>query len=866
MTVGTFLGMCSDAAPVDRTLPHAADALRDFASRAPDRVAIVLGTASLTYRELDRAVDATALLVVDRCPADSFVGLRFNDGVDYAIATLAVARAGRTSVPLDPTAPPELLISMVDATEMTLVLTDSVPADAEAELGRPVLALAVRRPAESEDVSPVHAAGASIAGVVFTSGSTGAPKGILIPPAMRQALAQILGEGLDLRPGRRVAMLSAGSVGPSELMFHVSVSCGASLHLFDVRVAGLAPFRTWLRDADIEAATLVPTVVRHMAADGAEDFPLPHLRRVWLFGESVAWEDVALLRRWMPRGSQVINAFGQTETVAVTKTTINPHSRLGTGPLPIGEVVGDSIVRIVDAAGREVAEGEPGEVVVESGYCALGYLNDPEQTARVFTDLGNGRRRVRTGDRAVRERGVLRYLGRIDAQVQIGGVRVELGDIESALRRLDDVAAAAAATYLDRSGQTRLVAFAVPRTGSSLDGAQLRDALVHMVARHALPDRVIVVDELPQMSGGKIDRSELHARAEPERTSRSIGADEPLVEMLTKLFASVLDIDDVTPKDDFFELGGDSLRAMRLFVRIEQMTGIEAPASLIFTSATPQALAGALAERGWGQVAVIEEAGSRMPLVFVHDGHGEIMYVRAYSAYLPDDQPILAVRPFESEDLLAQSIPDLAAGYIKHLREVWPEGPYALYGHSLGGLIAFEMTRQLELGGKEVAVLGLGDSFAPEKKSFGPGIVARARGRWRELQLFDNREKVSIALNLLKRQARAGTTLLRAALEKDPILTGATPATAEDHVVRERRVRVLTHLAESAFSYLPESRISAPIALLRADPAHNKDHGGWAAWTTSGVEVIAIPGNHFTFDHARAAQHLGQVVDEATRT
>jgi acyl carrier protein len=562
----------------------------------------------------------------------------------------------------------------------------------------------------------------------------------MIPAAVRHGGPEYL-EGLEWIPDGAVAgMVTAGTVGFSAVFLNSAVQLGATFDAYEIRRLGLAGVGDWLERSGVQWLFMVPTVLRFVLPTLRDDLVLPDIRLVLTSGETLTWEDVAALRRHLPRRATVVNLFGLTETAGIARLVIDADTPVGHGPLPAGRPRPWARVTIVDEQGHEVPDGVAGEIVVEGYRCMLGYWNQPELTARVLNHIGGGhmgggRRRVRTGDSGrMRPDGILEHLGRLDHVVKVSGNRVELGDVEAAASCLPGVLAAAATNVEDSGGHQRLVCFAVPQPGSAPEETELRALLTGCLAGPAVPDRVHVVGELPTLANGKVDRLTLRDWGAGRRSPSAFAStDGSLQGQLAVIWARCLSLEAVGPDDDFFALGGDSLRAAQVFVEIERQLGVVRPSSLLVHAPTIRALAAALgAPADLADLLVsFNSGGSQRPLFVVHDGGGDVFYAGRLARHLGDDQPVHAVQPslLLGDDLAGRSFEDVARMYLAAVRRVQPTGPYRFYGFSLGGTVAFEMARQAQLSGDEVDLLALGDSPAPML----PAMV-RARGRVGELR------------------------------------------------------------------------------------------------------------------------------------
>jgi thioesterase domain-containing protein/acyl carrier protein len=371
---------------------------------------------------------------------------------------------------------------------------------------------------------------------------------------------------------------------------------------------------------------------------------------------------------------------------------------------------------------------------VRSQFISRGYWRRPDLNEQLFgLDPHDPRlRSYRTGDLGMlRADGCLEHRGRKDGQIKIRGNRVEVAEIETALRGLPGIAHAAVAVRRDARGENDLIAYVVARDGV-LSVAVLRRELAEILPQHMLPAAFVELDEMPQTPNGKIDRLALpEPRALRRSTEQSYIAPRNAQEQrLVSHWASLLGVERVGVQDDFFELGGNSLLAVRLMSAIRADHGVTLPLALLFQARTIAALAQVIA-RGhesstWSPVVPIRPHGRRTPLFCVHPGGGNVLGYEEFIAHLHADQPVYGIQAYgvvEGQTPHAD-IREMAARYIQAMREVQPSGPYYLGGESFGGLVAYEMACQLTRHGERVAFLFVGDSW-PKTVHRWRSLVAR---------------------------------------------------------------------------------------------------------------------------------------------
>jgi acyl-coenzyme A synthetase/AMP-(fatty) acid ligase/thioesterase domain-containing protein/acyl carrier protein len=842
--------------------------LRELAATRPDEVALKIDEQIVSYQQLNAEADSLARrLIEDGTSEGARVAVRANATHATAVAFLAIQRAGLVLVMVDPTAPHDRVRQIVADVDAELLLSDIAgDEDLPLPIGDPLAWAA------ETDPSPVDRERGELASIVFTSGSTGTPKGIMI--------GQRRGDILRTRPHRyglpansRLGGIIAGTAGPVDLLIASSLFLEGPFLVYEIRRHGVAPLQAWLERERVESLATVPTVLRHLLSTLSPGQRLPDLRTVSLFGETSTWEDVKRLREHLSPELVISNVFGQTEAGLISSVAITPDVPLGSGRLPVGKPPAEALVNIVGEDGEPVADGERGEIVVEGPGCALGYWRRPDLTESIFTLMPSGYYRIRTGDggRFLAD-GSLEHFGRIDHVVKISGNRTELGEVESALARLDGVAAAAATTYIDETESTRLTAAVTATPGATLDPLVLRAALSRRLPGFMIPDYIAVVDELPQLVGGKTDRERVAQLRSLEADPVVDQGREPsaLERTLREIWCDVLGRRTVGLHDDFADLGGDSIRAARMFIELERRSGIDRPMSLLAEAPTIASLALALADdSGWSALLPVQTKGSQPPLFVVHDGTGSIGAGRDLVAALGPDQPVYAIR---CEGLNGQPCPygsaeELAATYIERVRALYPRGPYVLYGASLGGVIAMEMSRQLLRDGEDVPLAIIGDSVAPGTPTRHALSAAERRGaRLRELRQMPATDRAKHLIWLARRQVRHHRLLLSAegfdirrqvravdrALERgEPI-----PAAARGRYVMREYGALLR-------PYRPRAPFPARVLLLRTGGPGDVPDRGWRALVGDALEVVDVPVSHADLGREKSGKYVGPILAEA---
>ncbi|MBB5873236.1 amino acid adenylation domain-containing protein [Allocatelliglobosispora scoriae] len=545
------------------------DLFVEQAGRRPDALAVRTWEKTLTYGELDaRSSALAAVLVQHGVGPDSRVGISHRRDPSMVVAMLAIQRAGGAYVPLDPTHPPARNRLVIDDAGISIAVVDDAGAAALAGDGLILVPSSAGEPGPA----PVNRARpGNAAYVLYTSGSTGLPKGVVVTHANAVAYITTAVEMLDLGEWSRCVGFAALGWDVSVLDTFASLISGGSLALVPERDK-IDPTRlqTFMEEHQVTWGLLPPALLPLLDPDR-----LPSFTHAITGGESPGPEQVA---RWSaPPGRRFINWYGPTETTIV----VVGAELTGTWdtPVPIGHALPDCAAYILDEQMLECPVGTPGELLIGGPQVSRGYLGRPALTAdRFIPDPFSGvpgSRLYRTGDLVVRDpdHGII-YLGRLDRQVKVSGQRVELGEIESVLRGHPGVAQAITDVSPSATGLPELVAYLAPATAPDL--IELRDYCTERLPVYMTPTRVVRLDTLPLNNSGKVDMAALRAANAPVAVpaeAAGLVAYSPMERAVATVWSRVLGVREPGLDDDFFASGGHSLLAMRLVAAVRAELG-----------------------------------------------------------------------------------------------------------------------------------------------------------------------------------------------------------------------------------------------------------------------------------------------------
>ncbi|MFC3898207.1 amino acid adenylation domain-containing protein [Lentzea rhizosphaerae] len=839
------------------------------ALETPSAVAVVDAAGSHTYGSLHASAQALADQLVARgVGPGSLVGVLFGRSAGVLAAMTAVLETGAAYVPLDPALPSERLRLMVEDSGVEVIVTEPAHADLTALLRPDPVVLGDQR---RQEIRPALARPADLAYVLYTSGTTGRPKGVLVGHQQIASYVDAIVERLGLEPGLGYAHVSTLAADLGYTVLYASLCTGGTLHLVgdDVLRNGdeLGDYLT--REA-VDVLKITPSHLSALLQTTANPAGLIP-RRVLVTGGEPLRSELAVQLAELANGCEIVNHYGPTEaTVGTTAHRLRlADLDARTASVPIGSPLGAATVQVVDGALHEVPLWVPGELLIGGPGVARGYLGRPELTAERFvpdplSSLPDGRR-YRTGDLVRRlPGGELEFLGRNDDQVKISGYRVELGEIESTLRAHPDVQDCVTLVSTDETGHQRLVAFVVG--SSDRHEAELHEFAAARLPQYMRPEAIVALDAFPLTANGKLDRAALLRSATGVRQShrqRQVPPRDTFELLLAGLWTQALG-KAVGVTDDFFEVGGNSLKAIRLIADIRKATGISLPVSAMVNASTIEAMATLLRSEQPGDqfrsAVPLQRSGALSPFFCVHAGGGGVLGYLPLARAVGDERPFIGL---QSPGLYPGgsnpgTLVEMAARYVEEIKSHQPQGPYWIGGWCLGGIIAHEVARQLVGAGDEVAHLVLFDSDAPvdlpsdERVGDEPADLQSDVSDVELIQRFAWHYQLEIpASELESRDAEARLEhLVRLVQAKDLL-----PADAGLAELRQL-LTVYRGNVSAAMRYIQQDRprittpAEYPVTLFRAkDESPGEDLGealGWEEIYGSGVRVELVPGDHHT--------------------
>jgi amino acid adenylation domain-containing protein len=567
------------------------------ALRHPKRLAIKHNERGLTYDELNSAANRVAHAVI-ATKAQAPIALFCSPGLSTIVASLGALKAGTPFAPLDARLPLGRTRQILASLGARLVLTDKQYSRRAGQLvgasGKTINIDALSAGA-SPDNPRLKISPDSLAYINFTSGSTGASKGVMWNHRSELFGIRTKTNALHIAAEDRVSLLRANNVGAARDMF-LALLNGAAVITTDLDDSGLALLPKWLRDEKVSVFTCVATIFRHTVHGLSGDGNFPAVRMIHTGGEPLFKSDVELYQRYFSDDCLFVSRYSISETQAVSYFIVNKHAEIVEERVPVGYPLEGNEISILDGDGRPVGHGEMGEIAVRSSYLASGYWRQPELTrAKFLSNSTDGSRRTYlTGDLGYRTAdGCLVHVGRKDFQTKVRGHRVELTAIETALHEIASVKQAVVINRNDPAKGGKLVAYVVPRKTGETTAGVWRAHLKARLPSYMVPSEFVIVDRLPLNAGGKIDR---RALVDPPKRKRVAGAAwaaprSALEKVLARFWSEALKIDDPDVRREFTEIGGDSLQAAQIVARIQDLFPLDQPLATLTQAPSIEELA-----------------------------------------------------------------------------------------------------------------------------------------------------------------------------------------------------------------------------------------------------------------------------------
>ncbi|MBZ5723309.1 MAG: amino acid adenylation domain-containing protein [Acidobacteriia bacterium] len=686
------------------------------AQLTPNATAVEFEGRSLSYAELDARSNQLAHLLRKRgVRREVLVGVCLERSLEMVVALLGILKAGGAYVPLDPAYPGERIKYVLEDAHAKLLLTQESLVKSLPPNSAEVICLdPAWRAFIDEDTTAVNAEvlPENLAYVIYTSGSTGKPKGVQLEHRSVVNFLCSMRREPGLGTQDVLVAVTTLSFDIAGLEMYLSLLVGARLVIasreatYDARM-----LKALLQKSGATVMQATPATWRLLFESG---WPGDRKLKVLVGGEALSRE---LARDLASSCGEVWNMYGPTETTiwSAVYRVAGHDDKL----VPIGKPIANTTFYILDGQRRPVAVGEEGELHIGGEGLARGYFERPELTAEKFVPdpfrSQPGARMYRTGDLArYRPDGNVEFLGRLDHQVKIRGFRIELGEIESVLEQHPAVRQAVVVAREDTPGDKRLVAYVVPDTERAVTPGGLRSHARKQLPDYMAPSAFVQLATLPLTPNGKVDRKALPAPklSDFEIDPNYVAPRDATERRLVELWEEVLGIRPVGVTTSFFDLGGRSILAARLFMKITRAFGKDLPLATLFQAPTVEQLAQELrpqSRAAYSTLVAVQPNGPRPAFFCVHGGAGSTLFLHRLARAMGSDQPFYGLEPegLDGKRFQRTTVEQMAAHYLSEIRKVQPRGPYFIGGYCFGGIVAFEMAQQLRSSGEHAAVVAM---------------------------------------------------------------------------------------------------------------------------------------------------------------
>ena len=847
--------------------------------KTPLRRALSFGNEALTYRQLDEKSNQLAHYLKSRgVKREELVPVCIERSVDLIVAILGVLKAGGAYVPLDPEYPTGRIQFILQDTASNLVLCNR---NCMNNLGSLENQLVVVMDEEWKDISqesisslPVTGNSSDLAYIMYTSGSTGKPKGVMIEN--RNVVSLVKGTNY-VNLSEKNVLLSTGSASFDATSFEYwsMLLNGGELVLCGEEV---------LLNSDLLKQEISRRKVNIMWFTSSllnqwVDLDLgvfADLKTVIAGGEKLSEKHIEKLRNRHP-SLNMINGYGPTENTTFSLTYPIKEKQI-TKPIPIGAPLENRTAYVLNHQLQLCGVGMIGELYVGGAGVGRGYLNRAELTKEKFLpdpfSAEPGAMMYRTGDLSRRlPDGNIEYHGRLDDQVKIRGFRIEPAEIESVIQQYTGIQQAVVITREDASSEKRLIAYLVANREFNKD--EMTAFLQSKLPAYMIPRVFIPLNRIPLTGNGKLDKNALpDPDLLPEFGNRKIKpAETEIQKMLAAIWMEALHLQQLSMDDNFFELGGHSLIAIRVMKMIEEKTNHRLPITTLFEAPTIERLSQLLEQDvkddSWKSLVPIKPDGNKPPLYIVHGSGLTVLVFHALAMGLAPDQPVfgLQARGLNGTDEPFDNMEEIAAYYVSEILEQNPMGPYNLAGYSFGGIVAFEMAKQLKARGGHVNMLAIFDTNADHSLYFDDWMLRMSRKFKRQFPKFRfilrsfkkyPAETLTYQLGFLRNKCIRLLANARL-IKKNPV--------QEEHLDHADKINRKHDLAFDKYKLIPYDgsidlfRVKSRMYFLD-DPIYL----GWKPYALQGLEIHEISGDHKTFLLSPNVQELsiilGKVINE----
>jgi len=815
---------------------------------SPNAIAVEFGEEKFTYAELSVMINQIAhYLWSQGLKPGQIVAISLDRTPELIASLFAVLQCGASYIPID-TLYPEARINLMmeDAgasfyiglkskeTFSNDIIALSISAILKAIVNFPKEPLTVKTPTESG------------AYIIYTSGSTGKPKGVHVAHCNVINLVYSMAKEPGIDASDKIFSLTTISFDAMVMEIYLPLLFGACVVIVDedTRLDG----QLLLQKAIENEITIIwgtPSIWQILLDSGWEK---PLNIKILIGGEPVP---LPLAHKLLSRCNELWNIYGPTETTVcsfLTPITLNDN------PITIGKPIANTLVYLLDSNRNPVKQGEVGEIVIAGDGVSLGYLNRSELTnerfiTNNFEKESNGKMYLSGDLGKLLPNGHVQCLGRIDNQVKVRGYRIEIGEIENTLMAIKGIKSSVVLANSDI-----LIAFIVVDFEITEELDQIkwwRNELSSQLPPFMIPNVFHIIDKIPTTTNGKVDKNKLleYKSQSDENQNLTVPRTEE-EKLVATIWKESLNIEEIDIFSDFFEIGGHSVKAVKVIIDTEKQTGKRFPLSILFEHSTVEKFAKLLSDNKEihsSCIVPIKPSGSKVPFFMIHGGGLNVINYVNLSKHFDEEQPFYGIQGIGEKGFenWYKSVEAMAAHYIEAIIKINPNGPYAIGGYCVGGIIAFEISRQLKEQGKEVSLTALLDSYADSSyyyKTNRQKKLARYYQRTYKRLIF-LKEMLTSWKFFKKRFNSKKDYILKKHFNKNNIIMSKQEISAQE-LFTEAVGKILNILDKY---HLKPQNIEVDLfrSKNRIDHQFAPSHLGWKKAALKGVKIHTIPTDNF---------------------
>ena len=817
----------------------------------PNAIALIFDNTEWTFQELNEKADQLAHYIGKQNTSSPYVGIALERSAEQIISILAIHKAGLAYVPIDVDRSEKYIEFILEDTQLDLLISSNDHQDK-------FNGIRIISPNEKgindqlkEDLK-ISVNKEDLAYVMYTSGTSGKPKGVTIAHQQLLNYSSSVWKRIDLEADNVFGSVSAISTDLGNTQIFPPLMHGAALNLIRSElITSPTELANYLKKKQIDCLKIVPSHLNSML-NGKSGFDILPKKLLILGGEKVT-TDLILKIKEKRKDLRIINHYGPTEsTIGILTHEISDIAE--NDIIPIGKPLDNNAAFIVDHNNKVVADGLKGEILICGDNVSEGYLNNPALSEKQFGDRFNDINKpyYKTGDLGrVDNNGNIQFLGRIDRQFKVRGYRVELDAIEKLIQDHEDVIENRILVQANS-----MLAFVKVKPSTSLSTAKIELSLSSQLPSYMVPESIILVDEIPRLGNGKVDEKKL-AQLVVQKEDLKLIEEKPRDEIelfIAQVWREVLDLGDLSIHDDFFKLGGNSLSAIEIFDKINRRFSTQLGIATLFHSKTIAKLAhqviNAGAERENSSVVMMRKGTSNLNLFLVHPAGGDIMSYYELAQVLDDSFNVYGLQSVIATDK-DTTIEEASKSYLKAIEETNIDGSYFFGGWSMGAVIAFEMAKQYHDHTKNKVPVILLDQKAPASKEYG---LIEAADDLERLAVFGGKidhivgHKTQLTKeNLAPLNESERTELFLQEFKKHNLVTD--DINANDFQIFLDRMMVHHDMAldyrTDAFD-VDLLLIKAKDSTFVTDEFENDLCYGWSNYSTNEMEIMSVSGNHIT--------------------